>query len=106
MITKLKQGDISAVHTGTYAGEMLIYIKSVSVDHCFLAIPTMLNRIIPKSAFEHARNTGIIKYVERAPSYVAMTSAEQYKKNENSNHRRQQPDSPYLLDSKEPVEKD
>lgn len=80
----IKPGDIYAVHTGSYAGEMLIYIKSKAVDHCFLSIPKMVNRTIPKIIFEHGRNTDILKYVERAPKYVLKTSTAQYIKNENT----------------------
>ena len=99
----LKIGDIYAVHTGTYAGEMLIYIKNKSVDYCFLSIPKMENRLIPKIIFEHGRNNNIIRYVERAPSYVLKTSTAQYAKNENTNNRRKQPDTQDVLDSKDTI---
>ena len=78
-------GDIYAVHTGTYAGEMLIYIKSKTVDYCFLSIPKMVNRVIPKIIFEHGRNNNILRYVERVPKYVLKTSTAQYVKNEKTN---------------------
>lgn len=96
-------GDIYAVHTGTYAGEMLIYIKSETLDHCFLSIPKMENRVIPKIIFEHGRNNNILRYVERVPKYVLKTSTAQYVKNENTNNRRKQPDTQDVLDSKNPV---
>ena len=82
---KYKQGDTYAVHTGTYAGELLIFIEEAPSDYMFLVIPTMENRAIPKNIFQHARNTGIIKFVETAPQYVIDTSVAQYKKNEQGN---------------------
>lgn len=96
-------GDIYAVHTGTYAGEMLIYLKNHSVDCCFLSIPTMSNRVIPKVSLEHARNTGIIKFVEKAPKYVIKVALAQYSKNEKTNNRREQSDTPHVLDSKKSI---
>jgi len=101
----LSTGDIFAVHTGTYAGEMLIYIKTQSIDCCFLSIPNMVNRVIPKIALEHARNTGIIKFVERAPGYVTKTALAQYNKNEKTYNRREQPDTSNVLDGKIAISK-
>ena len=100
---KIKPGDVYAVHTGTYAGEMLIYIKSETVDHCFLSIPNMVNRTIPKIVFDHGRNNGILKYVEKIPGFVLKTSTAQYAKNEKINNRRKQPNTQDVLDSKDAV---
>lgn len=77
-------GDSYAVHTGTYAGELLIYIKKNVESLCFLTVPTMKNREIPMLVFENARNKGIIKFVEKVPSYIIKVSTEQYRINENS----------------------
>lgn len=91
-LTKVKTGDTYAVHTGDYAGELLIYIKKKDSKYGFLSIPTMVNRDIPVDVFESARNSGIIKFVEVVPSFVIKTSIAQYNKNENSSNRRQQSD--------------
>lgn len=99
----LKLGDVYAVHTGTYAGEMLIYVKSETLDYCFLAIPKMINRVIPKIIFDHGRNNNILRYVERAPGYVLKTSLAQYVKNEKTNNRREQSHTPNVLDSEDPI---
>jgi hypothetical protein len=101
---KLTLGDIYAVHTGTYAGEMLIYIKSEAVDYCFLSIPKMVNRVVPKIIFDHGRNNNILRYVERAPSYVLKTSTAQYAKNEKTINRREQPHTSNVLDGEESIE--
>ena len=101
--TKLNSGDVYAVHTGEYAGEMLIFIKSIGNDYCFLSVPVMKNRVISKIVFNHGRNSNILRYVERVPSYVITTSTAQYAKNENTNNRRQQPDSQDVLDGKDAI---
>lgn len=74
-------GYVYAVHTGTYAGQMLLYIKSESVDYCFLSIPEMRNFTIPRAIFEHGVKTGIVKYVETVPKYVLAISTAQYNQN-------------------------
>ena len=77
-------GNTYAVHTGTYAGEMLIFVGSSTGQYNFLAVPTMLNRTIPITSFELAWNTDIIEYVERVPDYVISVTVEQYKKNDST----------------------
>jgi len=83
---RILKGDMFAVHTGTYAGEVLIFIKDVGVDYHFLCVPTMVNRTFPIAVFDHARNTGIIKYIQRAPKFVLQTATAQHTKNEKSSH--------------------
>lgn len=96
---KFTKGDSYAVHTGAFAGEILIFIKESSDNYCFLSIPTMHNREIPKLVIENARNKGIIKFVERVPQYVVQVSNQQYLINEKSNNRRKQLCPPDILDS-------
>jgi len=97
------KGEIYAVHTGDYAGEMLIFIEEKNKNFRFLSVPIMENRIVPVESFNFARNTDIIKYVERAPEYVIKVSTLQYKHNEKSNNRWKQSDPPDILDSKNSV---
>ena len=85
----ISPGDTYAVHTGTYAGELLICVGKEGKNYNFLATPTMENRIIPRVIVEHGRNKGIIKFVEVVPDYVLQISKEQFKVNENSNNRRE-----------------
>lgn len=80
----LNKGDSYAVHTGAYAGEILIYIERNNDTLGFLSIPTMKNREIPLLVFENAKEKKIIKFVEKLPSLVAKVSAEQYKTNINT----------------------
>jgi hypothetical protein len=87
--SNIKEGGIYAVHTGKYAGEMLIFIKSTKVDHCFLSIPNISNRNIPKIVFDRGIKTKIVQFVEEAPKDVLKISKEQYSYNENSHNRLQ-----------------
>ena len=98
---KIAFGDTFAVHTGSYAGQMFIFVEQRGVDYCFLSVPLMENRVIPVAVFDHGRNSNIIKFVERVPPLVRTTAHQQYKNNENADNRRQQFDPPNVLDSEE-----
>jgi len=100
------QGFAYAVQTGDYVGEMFVYVDSNILTHNFLSVPAMKNRNIPKNQFILGMNNHIIEFVEKVPKQVFRVIEAQYKENENSNHRRQQPDSPHFLDCEEPIEKD
>jgi len=83
---KPKRGEIYAVHSGIYAGEMLINISSTKNDYMFLAVPTMLNRCVPKLSFDLAWNSDIIEYVDDSPKDVIDICVKQYYFNEDSNN--------------------
>ena len=74
-------GRVYAVHTGAYAGQMLLFIKNLTVDYCFISVPEMNNLTIPRVIFEHGLKNNIVKYVETVPSYVLKVSTAQYKQN-------------------------
>ena len=99
---KISIGDSFAVHTGTYAGEILILIKETADNFCFLSIPKMINRDISKLIIENARNKNIIKFVEKIPRQILNVSNQQYLLNEKSHNRREQSHAPDLLDSEKP----
>lgn len=77
-------GHVYAVHTGTYAGQMLLYLSKEAIDYCFLSIPEMKNFTIPRAIFEHGVKTGIVKYVETVPKYVITVATAQYNKNKQT----------------------
>lgn len=79
-------GNVYAVHTGTYAGQMLLFVEKQSIDYCFLSVPEMNNLTIPKTIFEHGINNNIVKYVETVPKYVLKVSIAQYKHNNKTKH--------------------
>jgi hypothetical protein len=83
---KLQPGNVYAVQTGDYAGEMLVYVLTDFMYHKFLSIPLMKNRNIPKEKFVFGMNNHIIEFVERVPKKFYSIIEAQYQKNENSNN--------------------
>jgi len=77
----LVRGDCYGVHTGTYAGEILVYIEEGADSYCFLAVPTMVNRVISKLIIENACDKDIIKYVEKLPKSIIKICTDQFKCN-------------------------
>lgn len=82
----LEPGNVYAVQSGAYAGEMLIHIGKDRNNYNFLAVPTMLNRSVSCNSFDLAWNSGIIEFVEQVPEYVVQISMIQYNKNEKLNN--------------------
>lgn len=79
-------GHVYAVHTGKYAGQILLYIEKKSIDYCFLSVPEMTNLTIPQVIFDHGVVNNVVRYVERAPKYVLKVATEQYKHNNKAAH--------------------
>lgn len=103
-MSSFKKGEIYGVETGDYVGQMFVVVDVKKDTIGCLRLPHMENIKVPFETFDHGRNTGIIKLIEKLPRSVFKVSKAQYKKNEDSNHRREQPDSPNILDSKESVQ--
>ena len=40
-----------AITTGTYVGEILVFIEGNGEDYCFISIPKNKNRVVPKDKF-------------------------------------------------------
>ena len=92
--TQFSKKQVYAVQTGDYAGQMFIIVEPNKDFVGCLSIPTMENVKVPFDVLEHARNNDIIKYVEKLPRKVFKVSAAQYFKNENSDNRRKQFNTP------------
>ncbi len=104
--TQFSKKQVYAVQTGDYAGQMFIIVDTNKESVGCLSIPTMENVKVPLDAFEHARNSDIIKYVEKLPRRVFKVSAAQYFKNENSDNRRKQFNTPNISYSEATVKED
>ena len=76
---------IYAVTTGTYVGEMLIFIQEVGDSYYFLSVPKNLNRKIPKEKFDFGIANNILEFVEIAPKEVNKVAHKQFLKNEGTN---------------------
>ena len=79
---------IYAVVTGKYAGEMLVFIKADGTDQCFLSVPKLINRRIPREKFDFAVSEGIVEFVEKAPKKEFKVIRKQYEKNEIDSRRK------------------
>ena len=100
--TKYKEGEIYGIETGDYTGQMFVVVDITDEYVGCLRLPDMENIKVPKESFEHGRNSDIITLSEKLPRNVYKISKAQYIKNENSNNRLKQPDTPYVLDGEEP----
>lgn len=76
--------DIFAVTTGLYIGEFFVFTEENNGTFCFLSIPKMVNRAVPKDNYFHAVDNKIINFVERLPTDVFNVCNLQYKKNKNT----------------------
>ena len=66
----------------------------------------MENVKVPRESFENGRNSDIIKFVEKLPKKIYSVVEAQYNKNENSDSRRQQFNTPNISYSESTVEED
>jgi len=98
--------DIYAVETGDFIGQMFAIVDPRDNIIGCLSLPQMENIEVPIESFDTGRNEDIIKFVERLPKDVYSVIEAQYNKNENSDNRREQLNTPNVLYSKSSVEKD
>jgi hypothetical protein len=98
--------EIYAIQTGDYVGQMFAIVE-INKDHIgCLSLPEMKNVKVPKESFDSGRNNYIISLVEKLPKNIFKVVESQYFKNENSDNRRQQLNTPNVLYSKESGEKE
>lgn len=85
ILTKLfqhpKKRFIYAITGGKYLGELLAYITQDENNYCFLSLPQMKNRVIPKDKFTFGLKEKIVDVVEKMPRRVFFVCYLQYKKN-------------------------
>ena len=98
--------EIYAVETGDYVGKMFAVVDPKKDTIGCLILPQMENVNVPVESFDNGRNNDIIKLVEKLPKNVYSVVEAQYKKNENSNNRRKQFNTPNISYSENPVEED
>jgi len=85
IITKLginhpKPRYVYAVTGGKYLGELLVLAKKDGDDLCFLTLPDMQNRIIPKEKFNFALKENIVEVVQKIPKDVYTVCLKQHAK--------------------------
>ena len=88
--SKIKSGNIYACHHGQYAGQLFAFIcrDKKELTYNFLRMPDMITTKISQEDFDDGLDKDIIKFVEKVPKYVHKIIMAQYKKNENTEHRR------------------
>tara|TARA_R100000664_G_scaffold8473_1_gene13903 strand:- start:88 stop:429 length:342 start_codon:yes stop_codon:yes gene_type:complete len=101
-----RKREIYAVETGDYVGKMFAVVDPKKDTIGCLILPQMENVNVPIESFDNGRNNDIIKLVEKLPRNVYSVVEAQYKKNENSNNRRKQFNTPNISYSENPVEED
>ena len=77
-------GSAYAVTTGTYVGEVFIYIRGDEKNIHFLSIPKMLNREVPVDKFKYATDINVIEFIERIPRNERVMCNLQYEANEKA----------------------
>ena len=79
-----KQREVYAVGTGTYVGEMIVFIKKDVENYYFLSIPKNINRVIPIDRFDFAIEHKIAEYAHKLPGNVYKICYKQYEYNEQN----------------------
>jgi len=79
VIPKSKQ--VFAVGTGTYVGEMLVYVKKDMDNYYFLSIPKNINRSIPIDKFDFAMEHKIAELAHTLPGNIYKLCCAQFKYN-------------------------
>lgn len=77
-----KERQVYAVGTGTYVGEMLVYIKKQGDNYCFLSVPKNRNRTVPIEKFDFGLEHKIIEFVEELPKPIYKLCVAQHAFNE------------------------
>lgn len=71
---------VYAVTGGKYLGELLVLAKKDGDDLCFLTLPDMQNRVIPKDKFNFALKEHIVEIVQKIPNDVYTVCLKQHAK--------------------------
>ena len=75
---KPKKGYAYAVGTGTYVGEMFVFVEEFDTNYNFISIPKNENRSVPKDKFEIGIKHKILEEVELIDSSVFSLLEKQF----------------------------
>ena len=79
----IKAGDVYAIQTGDYVGEMWVFMEKINDNYHFLSIQKMKNREVPKEKFDIGVKNGIVEHVESVPRSFFKVVKRQYEENKN-----------------------
>lgn len=72
-----------AVTTGSYVGEMIIFIEESNDSYNFISIPKNINRQIPIEKFHFGLDESIVEHVEEIQDDVFSILEKQFEFNQN-----------------------
>ena len=76
-------GSVYAVGTGTFVGEMFVFIEEANDTYDFISIPKNENRSVPKEKFDFGIKHKIIEYVKEIDKDVLTLLEKQFVFNRN-----------------------
>ena len=74
-----RRRDVYAVTGGDYVGEFLVYMEEINNNFCFMSLPDMKIRIVPKHDVYSGIESDILDKVEKLPRDVYLVCCKQYK---------------------------
>jgi hypothetical protein len=80
------EGYSYAVTTGTYVGEMLVFVEENKDNFEFISIPKNKNRQVPKDKFKLGIEEKIVDVVEKLPNNIYNLLKKQFDFNRR-NHK-------------------
>lgn len=79
------KGFSYAVTTGTYIGEILVFVEEKNDGFDFISIPKNINRNIPKDKFFYGIEENIVDVVEKIPNKIFNLLKKQFEYNKKYN---------------------
>lgn len=70
-----------AIGTGTYVGEMFVFVNENDDEFEFISIPKNINRKVPKDKFNFGLENKIIEVVEQIPADIFSLLEKQFEFN-------------------------
>jgi hypothetical protein len=79
----LIKGNVYAVGTGSFVGEMFVFMRELQDTYEFISIPKNENRSVPKDKFEFGLKNNILEYVNEIDKDVLVLLEKQFVFNRN-----------------------
>jgi hypothetical protein len=79
----LIKGNVYAVGTGSFVGEMFVFMIELQDTYEFISIPKNENRSVPKDKFKFGLKNNILEYVNEIDKDVLVLLEKQFVFNRN-----------------------
>jgi DNA-directed RNA polymerase specialized sigma subunit len=73
---------------GQFVGELFVFMEEKDDAFCFLSIPNMKIREVPKDKYDYAIQNHVLEYVERLPKNERSVCQLQYESNMKNNENK------------------